>query len=556
MIDSLNLNEIYNGFSSKKINSDIVSVHNLLSELECSIENELNIDLLNNFIIISNKVTALTDKLFAYARLHLYLNTNDINAYKLKSQIETLDLKFKKYEIMLSDKLSYKIISEYSLKSDLILEHKEYLMNLLNHTNIQINDLNKLTLEKEYQKLISDIKINVKNATLPINLTVFDFNNNSELYNLKKDYFDLRELYFSKKKNEFANLMLKIKKETIKVSIKNKYSTPLEMSILSSNFTMEQFNNLINIIKSNEDIFQDFFSSYHKKNSIKNLYTYTEIQEIIINSFKNFNSDLACLAKKMFKNNYIDVSNNNNKIVGSCHLKIIDLKESRIVGHYSGNIKDIFNIAHEIGHAYQNYLIMNSQSPLNSNVPTSTCEIISIFCELLILDYFISNCKNNDELIYVFNYFINYIVQAILDVFSRFLFEDKVFNLLEKNEFEITPDYLSKLMESIQSKIYQNNYNYIDKFLWIYKPHFYSIYTPYYNYPYSFGILYAYLLFDKYKNENPIEFNKKFKQFCKLSSRLNISDLSNIFNIDLISKNCFDISFVQIKKLIEKYLGL
>lgn len=553
MIDTLNLNKIYNGFSSSKINDDINIVNNLLCELKCLLENDLNIDLLSNFIIISNKIITLTDKLFAYARLHLYLNTTDTNAYSLNVQIESLDLEFKKYEKNISNKLSYSIINDYALRSDLILEHKEYLINLLNSANMQINDSGKLFLEKEYQKLISGIKINIRDVTLPINLTVFDFNNNSELYNLKKEYFDLREQYFAKNQNEFANLMLNIKKETINVSKKNKYSNPLEMSILSSNFTMKQFNNLLNIIKSNKGVFDNYLKSCPKNSFILRTYSYFEIQEIIINSFSYCSDELACVAKNIFRNNHIDICNDKNKIVGSCHLKIIDLKESRIVGHYSGNIKDIFSIAHEIGHAYQNYIVMNSQSPLNSNVPTSTCEIISTFCELLVLNNLIKTSKNKHETFCILNYFINYIIQAILDVFTRFLFEDKVFNLLVSSPTKITSEYLNSIMISIQSKIY-NNSNYIDKYLWVYKPHFYSIYTPYYNYPYSFGILYAFLLFDKYKKNDLKSFNENIKQFCKLSTRLNMSDLSQIFNIDLINKNCFDVSFAQIKQLIEKYL--
>lgn len=555
MVDKLNLSKIYSDFSSQNINNDISKINIFFSELEKLSNDCMTIYILEDFLCISNNVTLLMDKLYAFARLNLYLNTNNSDAINLLRKMEKLELLFKKVQKPFIKLLSHKLIEEYSTVSTYIGKHKYYLLQLLQNHNSDIDLIYDSSYEQDYNKLISSQKITIDKKDYPINLTLYDLFNNIELKKIGKEYIALRNNLFDKNSILYFNIFYNIKKETINMASSLGYSSPLDMSLSYAGFSKEMLEILLNTIQENKNIFSKFLFTDFNTISDNTIYTITEAQKIIIDSFEVFDSSLSKLAISMFNNNFLDLSNAKNKIIGSCHLKILTLKESRIVGHFTGTIKDIFQIAHEFGHAYQNNVIMNSQTPLNSNVPTSTCEIISLFCELLVLDYLLKNTKGKYEKRMILNYFITYSMQAILDVYSRFLFEDDVFELISKKASPVSYNELNNLMVSSQKNAYNNIDIFIDKYLWIYKPHFYSVSIPYYNYSYALGILYALLLFDKYTTMNKKEFLSSFKEFCELSACLSISDLSLKFNINLSDSSCFYNSFLQLNNLINKFLS-
>lgn len=555
MADKLNLNKLYSDFNSENINKDINKINIFILDLKKLFNNHMNIYILENFLLISNNIILLMDKLYAYARLNLYLNTNNCDAIILLRKMENLELLFKKTQIPFIKILSLKLIEEYCVISPYICEHRYYLLHLLKNDNLNFDSIFDLSYEQDYNKLISSQKITIDKKVYPINLTLYDLFYNMELKNIRKEYIELRNNLFDKNSIFYSNIFYNIKKETINMASSLGYSSPLEMSLSYAGFSKEMLKILLTTINKNKNIFSKFLCADLDKNPNNTAYTITEAKKIIVDSFAVFDSSLSKLAINMFDNNFLDLSNSKNKIIGSCHLKILTLKESRIVGHFTGTIKDIFQIAHEFGHAYQNNIIMNSQTPLNSNIPTSTCEIISLFCELLVLDYLLKNTKKKAEKQMILSYFITYSMQAILDVYSRFSFEYEAFNLISKTNSPISYNKLNTLMVSSQTNAYNNIDTFVDKYLWIYKPHFYSVSVPYYNYAYALGILFAFLLFDKYTELNKKDFLKSFKEFCELSACSNISDLSLKFNIDLLDSSCFYNSFSQLDKLINKFLS-
>lgn len=552
MINKLSLDNLYSSFTSEEITEDIYKINIYITEIKKLIHKNININELEAFLHISNNISLLIDKLFAFSRLHLYINTNNSDAIVLLKRIEETESIFKQAQLAFIKCLSKDSIEDFSSTSSYITEHKYYIYQLMNNNGFIISNSKS---EQEYNKLISDNVINIDNKNYPVNYTRFDFLNNNEIKIIEKKYFKIRDNLFNNKKSIYSDLLYNIKKETINLSTSLCYSSPLEMSLSLSGLNFTILNSLINSIEENKKVLTRYLINDFSNLSNNKTYSIEEAKNIIIGSFSKFDKSLANLADSMFENKYLDLSNYKNKIIGSCHLKILSLKESRIIGHFNGKIKDIFQIAHELGHAYQNNLIMHSQSPLNSNVPTATCEIISMFCELLVLDYLLNTCNTKTEKQVILKNFIDYSTQAILDVYSRFLFENELFKLVSQDNTSINSELLDNLMLNAQKQVYTSNSNYIDKNLWIYKPHFYSISTPYYNYPYALGLLYALLLFDKYTKINHKDFVNIFRKFCEFSGCSEFSKLSLLFDIDLSNKNTFSTSFSLLADYINNFIS-
>ena len=548
-MNKLSLDNLYTSFNSEEVSNDLYKINIYITDLKNITKKNINIKEFESFLHISNNILHLIDKLFAFCRLHLYLNTNNSDATTLLKKLEIIDCNFKIVQSSFFKQFSNDFIEKFSSVSSYINEHKYYIYQQMNNSTFNIANSK---YEQKYNQLISANTININNKNFPINYTRFDFSNNNDIKIYEREYFESRNNLFNNTKNEYSSLLCNIKKETIDLSSSLGYSSPLEMSLSLSGLNYTILNTLINSIEENKKIFSHYFINDLPKLTNNKIYSIQETKKIIIDSFSKFDKSLADLSNKMFDNEYIDLSNSKNKIIGSCHLKIITLKESRIIGHFNGRIKDIFQIAHELGHAYQNHLIMQSQTPLNSNVPIATCEIISMFCELLVLDHLLNTSNTKVEKQIVLKNFIDYSAQAILDVYSRFLFENELFNLISLGNNCVNGTLLDNLMSTAQKRVYNSNNKYIDKNLWIYKPHFYNIATPYYNYPYSLGILYALLLFDKYTKTEHKVFVDLFKKFCEFSGCSYFSELSLLFNIDLSDKNTFNASFSLLDDYINK----
>lgn len=549
MKKNLDLTKIYESFDDINIYEDIRKSTSFISETKDLLCQEINMQNLEKILFNLNTISIFINKLYSYAYLNLYLNTKNEKSKNLINKTNLINNSFKLIESELGKITSLDIIESYSKKSIYIAEHKFYLNNLVASNPVFNIDYNS-NLEYEYNEKASK-KIRLNSTAYSINKSVYDLMFDSSLNNLSFEYLKKREKFFHENSQFFSDILNQIKKESICLSSNLGYDSPLKMSFSNSGFNYKSITVLMNSIEKNKGIFEKFINTDHNINYEKK-YSKNEIKSIILNSFLKFHPTLFNFSKKMFDNNFIDFDYSENKFNGTTHLKILSLKESRIVGQPSESIKGVFQMAHEIGHAYQCNFIINSKTALNCEVPNSTCEIISIFCELLVFDYLLTTVSDINEKKYILYYFINYFMQAILDVYSRFTFENKVFDLI-KNKSNLNFETLNNIMSESQQNAY-SNYKYIDKFLWIYKPHFYSISTPYYNYPYAFGLLYSISIFLQYKNGES-DFYKNFVQFCTNSGCMPINSLSKYFEANLLNASCYTDSYNYIKKIIDLYFS-
>ena len=405
-------------------------------------------------------------------------------------------------------------------------------MNYLSESNINIPEPYKINLKKFITKHINikHIKTN-KYQNLHAKLSNLSLTTSNKL---KLKYY----------KNKCAKLLILSKKEALKLSVLNNFATPLDMSISQSSFDYRILSNLFGSITQNKHIF-------NKQSPTANLnypvYSLSEIKNIILSAFKNFDEEFANIVMDIFDNNYILFSNNPNI---QFHCQIIDLRKSRIVVYYDGSIKNLFNIAHELGHSIHSYYVMKSNEPIFCDIPLPHLEIGSMFCEIVLFYYLLEHHEIIDTQL-LLHYFMNYLSEATIGIYARFLLEDKIFSLVSNiNNFkEITnSNYLDTLCYEIQKKAYCNSNN-ITKSLWFYKTHFYSVSNVYYNYPYAFGILIAFTLYLSLLNNEIVKEDIKLL-FCNTTTHTTSSLLTNI-NISPFDINTFNKVFEELKRIID-----
>jgi oligoendopeptidase F len=144
---------------------------------------------------------------------------------------------------------------------------------------------------------------------------------------------------------------------------------------------------------------------------------------------------------------------------------------------------------------------------------------------------------------------------VIVDIYSRYLFEKEVFERREKSE--LSADDLCEIMERAQKATYGEGLdeNYLQKYMWTWKPHYYSSSLSFYNYPYAFGLLFATGLYAIYQKRGA-GFVPDYKDLLASTGEAPAAELADRFGIDIRTKKFWADSLAIIGRRVERYCEL
>ena len=91
--------------------------------------------------------------------------------------------------------------------------------------------------------------------------------------------------------------------------------------------------------------------------------------------------------------------------------------------------------------------------------------------------------------------------------------------------------------------------------MWTWKPHYYMSSLSFYNYPYTFGMLFATGLYAIYKARGD-EFVADFKDLLASTGLGTAADLAARFNIDLRNPEFWQGSLKVVEQRVERYVNL
>jgi oligoendopeptidase F len=95
---------------------------------------------------------------------------------------------------------------------------------------------------------------------------------------------------------------------------------------------------------------------------------------------------------------------------------------------------------------------------------------------------------------------------------------------------------------------------FLHKYMWIVKPHYYDADYNYYNFPYAFGLIFAKELYSIYEKKGA-EFAKDYEKIFKATGSNSIKDVAMIAGIDMTKKDWSSAEEI-IKKDIDKFLEM
>jgi len=281
-------------------------------------------------------------------------------------------------------------------------------------------------------------------------------------------------------------------------------------------------------------------------------WTFEETAQFIIEQFGTYSPKLRKLAERAFGERWIDAEPRPGKVDGAFCMWLKG-DESRILSNYKPAFAGMSTLAHELGHAYHN-LNLSSRTMLQRRTPMTLAETASIFCQTIVRQAALQEADVRGQ-ITILEASLQSACQVVVDITSRFLFEQGVFE--KRNQRELSPEELKGLMLDAQRQTYGEGLDSdtLHPYMWAVKPHYYSAERSFYNYPYMFGLLFGLGLYARYLDD-PEGFKAGYDQLLSSTGMGDVAELAAQFGINIRSPDFWRSSLDVIREDIDRFESL
>ena len=289
------------------------------------------------------------------------------------------------------------------------------------------------------------------------------------------------------------------------------YKSPISVRNVLNDIPDEAVDTLLQVCRENRDVFQRYFrqkarmlgmrrmSRYHIYAPIDTSevsYSFSDGVKLVLNSIRDFSPKMALLAEKVLDENHLDSELRRGKRGGAFCATASPKITPFVLVNYTGNQRDVFALAHELGHAVHSQLAAD-KSILVQQAPLPLAELASVFSEMMLLDNLLETDSEEEK---------RRLIATELDGFYATIMRQAYFTIFERDAHDAftkaatvseVSDIYSRNLEEQFGKAVKVTEGF--KHEWTYIPHFYH--TPFYTYAYSFGNLLTVSLYEMYKKE-------------------------------------------------------
>lgn len=228
-------------------------------------------------------------------------------------------------------------------------------------------------------------------------------------------------------------------------------------------------------------------------------YSWHQARTIVLKAYGEFHPVMESTAAHFFENNWIDASVKPGKTSGAFSHPATPAVHPYILMNYTGNIRDVTTLAHELGHGVHQYL-SRKQGVLLAQTPLTMAETASVFGEMLVFEQLMKTEETTLSQLFLLTSKIDDTLATVFRQVAMSRFEAAI-HTARRTEGELSIDRFSTLWMETQKEMFQESITFGEHYRiwWSYIPHF--IHTPGYVYAYAFGELLVLALYARYKED-------------------------------------------------------
>lgn len=577
--ETWDISPLYKGFDDPKFSTDVEQLRAKAAELTAfveTLEQTEPLEGLRRGTDLLEKLTLLNDRLPLYCRLRLATNLTDTEATAWQGKLSAINATFAgaeaKFKLWagnlpnLEDLLEQdEVLKEYRFFYTQLAETGKYLMSSDREEAIAAMN-NSTAWSNMRAALTSRVKVEFRGKTETI--TSLRSKEGDEDPEVRREAFETEIAAYDQVKDPVAHAMNALKMATITESRMRGYEDPLAWALSKDRLQKKTLDAMMEAVKDSLPQLQRYLKAKAKilgkerplawydisapVGTYSRKFSTTEARDMLLNMFYNFDEELGSMMDTAFRDAWIDFPSRPGKRDGAFCASSRSMGRSWVMTNYSGSLGGVKTLAHELGHAFHNVAIKEHR-PLNKKYGRPVSETASIFNECVFYDTIISQETDPQKQLSLLNSYLNAEANLIMDIYSRFLFEDEVFKRRE-NEF-LGADALCDIMVRAQTAAYGDalDHEKLHPYMWVCKPHYYGYF--YYNYPYIFGRLFSHGLYAIYQKEGAA-FVPQYKKLLYTTGVATAEEAAMVAGIDLTDKAFWQGSLNDMIKMIDRYCDL
>lgn len=503
----------------EETNPDIMAKLNIIEEFSKKLANEIQF-----FTINISKIPESEQKKF--------LNDKKLDKYK-----HFLENSFKNAKYILSEKeeriINLKETPSYSLWEKMILGllSKQERDVLINEMKIKKNFSEIQNLLEHTDKRVRDSAADAFNDILDKYSEVAESEINAVLLNKKID----DELRGMERPDTSRHIADDIDQETVDFLI---------------DAVFKRFDIVHRFYKLKTKLLGVDKLSYYERNvpyAQKEVnYSYDEAVNLVYRVLSRIDSSFSDMFRMYLENGQIDVYPKKGKHSGGFCMNNLILQPTYILLNYTGTIKDVTTLAHELGHGFNNEFMKMKQHALNFGTPKSTAEVASTFMEDFIFEELLKDADEETRLSLIISK-LNGDISSVFRQVAFYRFESELHSKFREK------GYLSK--EEIGGMFRKHMEQYMGNAIdisgagnwWIYVPHFRYFF---YVYSYASGTLISKSLQREVKKDH--SFVEKVKEFLSTGTSDSPKNIFMNLGIDISNREFWDKGLGEFDELLKE----
>ena len=526
-----NLNDLYRGVNDPRIERDFCKIRNDALKFEKRYRNRIKSPRLNAPTLLKavkelEQISEGLGKILSFAYLLFAGDTNNpkYGAFLQSMQEKTTEIRklllfFDLEWVTLSKKTAKKLINDNRLSQyrHFLKHERKYKPHTLSEPEEKILAEKANTGSRAFSRLFDevinniqfDIRLNGKNRKMTETEVL------SLLYSPSRNIRKAASVSLTRGLEQNSHVLTYIFNTLVNDHSVNdrlrSYPHIMASRNLSNEIDEKTVNTLLESCVKNYGVVKEYYTLKKKLLGLKKMYDYDryapvisgdktikygESKRIILEAFGDFSPKMAQVAKMFFDKKWIDAELREGKRGGAFSHGTVPGVHPYVFINYSGKLRDVMTVAHELGHGIHQYL-SRKQGYFQADTPLTTAETASVFAEMLVFHKLIENEKSKKIKLALMcgkleDIFATVFRQVVMTKFEQSLHEAR------RGEGELTKERISQFWIKTNRAMFGKSVELTDnyKIWWMYIPHF--IHSPFYCYAYSFGELLVLALYQKY----------------------------------------------------------
>ncbi|MBK7092951.1 MAG: M3 family oligoendopeptidase [bacterium] len=285
-------------------------------------------------------------------------------------------------------------------------------------------------------------------------------------------------------------------------------------------------------------------------------FTFDQAVEFIVRHLGSFSEEMATFSRMAIDKRWVEAEDRAGKADGAYCTGLNLRGESRVFMTYSDDYSSMSTLAHELGHAYHQWVLKDTPQ-LATEYPMGLAETASIFNELRVGSAALQEVSDKQGKLMLLDQDLQGTLILFCNIYARYLFDKRFYE--ERADGIVGVSRLDEMMLAAQKEAFGDildpKEGYHPRF-WASKLHFYITDSPFYNFPYTMGFLFAGGVYERAEQEGK-SFAKKYRSMLEDTGKMTTEQVAKKhLNVDLTKDEFWRSAVLRATARIDEFVNL